>query len=194
MGLLIYFLVYFLSAFVWRSVLVYKRTGTNPFALPSGDDAYGYVGRAFKSVIFAVTLLVAVNAISPDMLASLGTIPVLQVPALRLFGWSLLLASLVWILVAQAQMGDSWRIGIDSANSTRLVTNGLFAISRNPVFLAMRISLLGLFALLPNAVTLAILIAGELLMQVQVRLEEAHLAILHTGQYAQYRERVRRWL
>ena len=93
---------------------------------------------------------------------------------------ALLLAALAWTLVAQAQMGDSWRIGIDSANSTALVTSGLFAISRNPIFLAMRINLLGLFAVLPNALTLLTLIAGEMLMQVQVRLDETHLAGLHT--------------
>ena len=45
MALLIYFLIYFTFAFIWRSVLVYRRTGKNPFVLPSGDDAYGYVGR-----------------------------------------------------------------------------------------------------------------------------------------------------
>ncbi|MBK8305818.1 MAG: isoprenylcysteine carboxylmethyltransferase family protein [Gammaproteobacteria bacterium] len=194
MALLIYFLIYFTFAFIWRSVLVYRRTGKNPFVLPSGDDAYGYVGRAFKFVIAAVAFIVAVNATAPGLLPPLGACPALQIPSLRVFGWALLLAALAWTLVAQAQMGDSWRIGIDSANSTALVTSGLFAISRNPIFLAMRINLLGLFAVLPNALTLLTLIAGEMLMQVQVRLEETHLAGLHAEQYAQYRKRVRRWL
>ncbi len=194
MALLIYFLIYFTFAFIWRSVPVYRRTGKNPFVLPSGDDAYGYVGRAFKFVIAAVAFIVAVNATAPGLLPPLGACPVLQIPSLRVFGWALLLAALAWTLVAQAQMGDSWRIGIDSANSTALVTSGLFAISRNPIFLAMRINLLGLFAVLPNALTLLTLIAGEMLMQVQVRLEETHLAGLHAEQYAQYRKRVRRWL
>lgn len=90
--------------------------------------------------------IVAVNATAPGLLPPLGACPVLQIPSLRVFGWALLLAALAWTLVAQAQMGDSWRIGIDSANSTALVTSGLFAISRNPIFLAMRINLLGLFA------------------------------------------------
>jgi protein-S-isoprenylcysteine O-methyltransferase Ste14 len=74
------------------------------------------------------------------------------------------------------------------------VQGGLFAISRNPIFLAMRVTLLGLFLVLPSAATLSLLVAGEILMQVQVRLEEEHLASLHGAEYAAYCHRVRRWL
>jgi protein-S-isoprenylcysteine O-methyltransferase Ste14 len=74
------------------------------------------------------------------------------------------------------------------------VQGGLFAISRNPIFLAMRVTLLGLFLVLPSAATLSLLVAGEILMQVQVRLEEKHLASLHGAEYAAYCQRVRRWL
>ena len=97
-------------------------------------------------------------------------------------------------LAAQAQMGMSWRIGIATAHRTDLVQNGLFSLSRNPIFLAMRVSLMGLFLALPAAATLALLCAGEILMQVQVRLEEQHLLASHGQAYADYRERVRRWL
>jgi protein-S-isoprenylcysteine O-methyltransferase Ste14 len=91
-------------------------------------------------------------------------------------------------------MGNAWRIGIDEKNETELVSNGLFLLSRNPIFLSMRINLIGLFLVLPNAVTLALVAAGEVLMQVQVRLEEAHLESLHGAKYMEYRSTVRRWL
>jgi protein-S-isoprenylcysteine O-methyltransferase Ste14 len=58
-------------------------------------------------------------------------------------------------------MGASWRIGIDSANATELVSKGLFSVSRNPIFLAIRLALLGFFLVAPNAATLAILAAAE---------------------------------
>ncbi|MFN4252211.1 methyltransferase [Deinococcus sp.] len=76
-------------------------------------------------------------------------------------------------LVAQVQMGASWRIGLERAR-TALVQSGVFARSRNPIFLAMRLMLLGLFLAAPQAVTLTLLVVGEVLMQVQVRLEEAY--------------------
>lgn len=72
--------------------------------------------------------------------------------------------------------------------------SGLFALSRNPIFLGMRLALLGLFLVLPTGATLVILLVGEALMQVQVRLEEAHLTEALGAQYEAYRGATRRWL
>jgi protein-S-isoprenylcysteine O-methyltransferase Ste14 len=98
------------------------------------------------------------------------------------------------MLLAQSQMGTAWRIGIDSARATSLVTHGLFGWSRNPIFLAMRLILAGLVLLVPAAVTLVLLVLAEVLIQVQVRLEEAHLGALHGASYERYRAQVARWL
>jgi protein-S-isoprenylcysteine O-methyltransferase Ste14 len=51
--------------------------------------------------------------------------------------------------IAQYQMSNSWRIGIDEKNKTELVTKGIF-YSRNPIFLGMIISILGIFLILPT--------------------------------------------
>jgi protein-S-isoprenylcysteine O-methyltransferase Ste14 len=75
-----------------------------------------------------------------------------------------------------------------------LVQTGLFRVSRNPIFLATRLALLGFFLVAPNAATLAILAAGEVAIQVQVRLEEQHLSNMHGAAYADYRSKVARWL
>jgi protein-S-isoprenylcysteine O-methyltransferase Ste14 len=193
MELIVYFAVYLLLAFVWRTLLVYRRTGINPLTLTSADDAYGYVGRAFKIVIAACAVIVVLSS-HPDSARWLLPILQLEIRWLRVVGWSLLIASLAWVLIAQAQMGSSWRIGIDSENRTQLVQSGLFRVSRNPIFLSMRVTLLGLFAVAPTAATLAVLVGGEILVQVQVRLEEAHLARIHGEHYRAYQAAVRRWL
>lgn len=193
-GLLIYFTLYLLLGFVWRSIRVFRQTGINPIVLPATDDAYGYVGRAFKLAMLACGAVVVALAFHADADTLLGAYTPLQAPAMVLAGWSLLLLSLGWLLVAQAQMGVSWRVGIDANQPTPLVQHGLFAWSRNPIFLSMRLALLGLLLVAPSAATLALLVAGELLMQVQVRLEEQHLSGLHGADYAAYCARVRRWL
>ena len=193
MELIVYFTIYLALAVFWRTLLVYRRTGVNPFTLSAADDAYGYVGKAFKVVIAACAVTVVMYAY-PRSARWLVPIPELAIPWLTITGWVLLVSSLVWVLIAQAQMGASWRIGIDSANRTELVQIGLFRISRNPIFLSMKVTLLGLFLVAPTAATFAILVAGEILVQVQVRLEEAHLAGMHGEQYRAYRETVRRWL
>jgi protein-S-isoprenylcysteine O-methyltransferase Ste14 len=107
------------------------------------------------------------------------------------FFWRLFL---VWTLIAQARMGNSWRIGIDANTKTQLVTQGIFGISRNPIFLGMRVTLLGPFLLLPNAVTLTTFVLGEALMQIQVHLEEEYLRQTHGEAYRKYCRRARRWI
>jgi protein-S-isoprenylcysteine O-methyltransferase Ste14 len=193
-ALLIYYVVVFIVAFAWRSMVVYRRTGINPLVLPSSGDAYGYIARAFKVTIAGIAAVVIAIAVWPASQMYFAPWTILSKPALAYTGWALLIASLIWIVLAQAQMGSSWRIGIDNKHRTELVQHGLFTRSRNPIFLAMRVNLLGLFLIFPSAVTSALLVAGEILMQVQVRLEEQHLAKLHGAAFGAYRAKVRRWL
>ena len=109
-------------------------------------------------------------------------------------GVALLLLSLIWTVLAQAQMGESWRIGIDEEHRTPLVTSGVFGWSRNPIFVGMKITLLGLFLIIPNALTLLAFVMGVVLIQIQVRLEEDFLVKNHGVEYEQYRRQVRRWI
>ena len=92
-------------------------------------------------------------------------------------------ASLLWIFVAQSQMADSWRIGIDQENETPLITKGLFSLSRNPIFLGILVADLGLFLVIPNALTLLIVVWVFHAIQIQVRLEEEFLIQTHNETY-----------
>jgi len=194
LALLAYYVIVFFTAFVARSLMVYRRTGVNPLVLPSSNDVYGYVARAFKVTIAGIAAVVIALAIAPASETYFGRWPALSSPAVASTGWALLIVSLVWLLIAQAQMGASWRIGIDDKRRTELVQRGLFTVSRNPIFLALRVNLAGLFLVFPAAVTLALLVAGEILMQVQVRLEERHLTELHGLAHEAYMRKVRRWI
>ena len=105
-----------------------------------------------------------------------------------------MVASLVWIWVSQTQMGNSWRIGIDEESETELVTQGVFSLSRNPIFLGMKLNSLGFFLVIPNAITLVVLLLGVALIDVQVALEEEYLGKVHGDKYKVYFNNVRRWL
>ena len=91
-------------------------------------------------------------------------------------------------------MGNSWRIGIDSEHRTELVRSGVFKISRNPIFVGMMVTLLGLFFTIPNMVTLITLLVGVILIGIQVRLEEEYLTKTHGDNYIEYSRNVRRWI
>lgn len=190
----IYLVSYILIAFVWRSYMVWKRTGVNPVVLPSSDDAYGFVATQFKVCMGVVFFAAMLHTFAPSYVWVLVPIEYLELGWLKVTGVILLVLSLVWIAVAQAQMGASWRIGIDQANRTALVRAGLFRLSRNPIFLGMMVSLFGFFLVYPTAITLLILVSAYILIAVQIRLEEAHLANLHGDDYQAFRQAVRRWI
>jgi protein-S-isoprenylcysteine O-methyltransferase Ste14 len=74
------------------------------------------------------------------------------------------------------------------------VRKGVFGLSRNPIFLGMMLTLLGLFLVIPNAVTQLVLGLGVVLIRIQVRLEEELPSREYGDDYADYRRDVRRWL
>ena len=190
----IYLVFYFATAFVWRSYRTWKSTGRNPYTLGKSDTAHDFVGRLFRLTVIACMIVVSLYAFWPTAYPHLSPIAWLQHSALVYLGLALLAFSLIWTLLAQAQMGTAWRIGIDTNQTTELVQLGVFRLSRNPIFLGMRLTLLGLFLVIPNAATLAVLVLGDGLTQIQVRLEEEFLAKTHGVVYERYRQRVRRWL
>lgn len=192
-ALLAYFALFFLVAFFWPTWRLWRRDRTNALVLPHDDSAQGVVGRWFRLTLLAIPAVLVPVAVGMP-LDAVGRLLWLESEMLRMVSWAVLAASLAWVVVAQAQMGGSWRIGIDVAAQPPLVRSGLFALSRNPIFLGMKLALLGLFLTLPTGATMAILLLGEILMQVQVRLEEAHLNETLGQEYEVYRDRTRRWL
>lgn len=190
----VYLLVYFFFAFFWRTYVIWRRTKKNPYVLGRTESAHDFIGRMFRLVIFGIAMVVILFSMWSERYQVLLPIVWLEKPVLKFVGVVLLLIALGWILIAQSQMGNSWRIGIDTDNQTKLVRGGIFQISRNPIFLGMRLSLLGFFLTLPNAAMLTLVVLGDVLMQIQVRLEEEFLTRTHGEEYQSYRRKVRRWL
>lgn len=188
-----YLIVYCGAAFGWRSYVVWKRTGVNPIVFEGSDDAPGFIGRSFLFLLALVVVVVLAYSFWPKVYQYAVPIGWLEYPWSSWTGLALLVLSFVGTVLAQAQMGESWRIGIDARRQTPLVNTGVFGLSRNPIFLGVMLTLLGLFLVIPNALTLLAFVLGVVLIQTQVRLEEEFLARTREG-YAEYRRRVRRWL
>ena len=81
---------------------------------------------------------------------------------------------------------------IDEINKTELITKGIFSISRNPIFLGMIVSVLGLFFVIPNALMFCLTITTYIVIQIQIRLEEQFLQKQHGQVYINYKQKTRR--
>ena len=93
-------------------------------------------------------------------------------------------AWLVWR--GQEDMAASWRIGIAPGERTELVTRGLFRFCRNPIYLGLLVALAAFCCLLPGYLSGGLLVFGAVLLQVQTRLEEAHLLRQHGARLRGY--------
>jgi protein-S-isoprenylcysteine O-methyltransferase Ste14 len=188
----LYFILYFGIAFVAKSVVVARKIGKSPLVLPKDDSAYGLIGRYFKWTLMAMFVYVMFFSLRPDYFASYLNFNSLFSEWAKVAGLALLAFALLWTIMAQNHMRNSWRIGIDTETKTELITTGLFQYSRNPVFLGMIICLIGLFMVTPNTITLLFLLLGYVLIQVQIRLEEDFLTQQHGQAYLKYKQKVRR--
>ncbi len=194
MLLFLFFIVYFLLVFVVRSIILWKKTGVNPLTFNKTDDAHGFNGKVFTYISALELVIIGIYAFKNDWNQYLLPFWYLENPLAEKTGWFFLCLSLVLVWIAQTQMANSWRIGIDEENPAKLVTSGLFSISRNPIFLGIMLANMGLFLALPNAFTLLIVSLSTISINTQVRLEEEFLKKQYGDDYTNYAAKVGRWV
>lgn len=184
--------LYMALAFGLRTVIQIRRTGSSGFKGVSGR-----VGSAewFAGVLFVVALVVGVLA---PVLALTGTVQplaALDTTGIHAVGIGLFVAGMFATLASQMAMGESWRIGVDEAETTELVTTGPFAVVRNPIFSAMLPTSLGLVLMVPSVVAIAGLVALFVALELQVRVvEEPYLLQKHGQRYRVYAGRAGRFV
>src|SRR3954468_2129490 len=172
-----------------------RRFGRSPFCVPSAKvDLAGAILSALSLVtLISILLLAAAHAFYPRLLVP-AEAPRQQPAAIALIVGTLLIligAGLAWR--AQEDMQESWRVGIDPTQRTRLVANGLFRFCRNPIYLGLQLAMAGFAMLVPGTLSLLLLATTLIVTYFQARLEEAHLLRQHGAEYAEYCQRVGRF-
>lgn len=118
----------------------------------------------------------------------------LHIEVIRWVGVFFGISGLILLLLAIISFGKSFRVGIDTDHPDQLVTSGVFAFSRNPLYVAFGIILLGQFLIFSNWILLVYFVAAIGLFHRQV-LREENFLILHYGkEYSEYCRRVKRYL
>lgn len=175
-----------------RSWVQHRRTGSAGFHSISGTPAdAGWWG----GVLFVVAM---VAGLAGPLLAVTGTVPTDPPLAVQIVGLVVALAGFAATLAAQTGMGASWRIGVDPGERTDLVTSGVFAHVRNPMFTAMTVAQLGVVLMVPtwaSVLALVALVALVVAVELQVRaVEEPYLRAVHGTDYDAYAARAGRFV
>lgn len=187
---LVLYVAFAAVAFGWRTWVQWRQTGDTGLRLHAERGTTQWWAK-----LGFVTALVAGFAAPIVGLAGLGPIPLLDNAAVQMLGLILAAVGIAATTAAQVWMGASWRIGVDPDERTGLVTHGLFALVRNPIFTAMLVTALGLTLMVGNVISLTGLGALFAALEVQVRLvEEPYLRTVHGPDYERYSTTAGRFL
>ena len=97
-------------------------------------------------------------------------------------------------LISVLCMKESWRAGIPNKDKTELVTDGIYAYSRNPAFLGFDLQYIGVLLMFCNLLTAGFTVFAVTMLHLQILQEERYLTATFGAEYLDYRHRVFRYL
>ncbi|MBL8947455.1 MAG: isoprenylcysteine carboxylmethyltransferase family protein [Myxococcales bacterium] len=178
-------LAFLVPTFGVRSWLAYRATGATGFVgVREGAGAIEWIAAAMMVLAYAlVPAAVWIGA------------PVVTHPLVVVLGATLVVLGTAGTFVAQADMRETWRIGVDPHARTRLVTDGWFRWVRNPIFTMMIVVSLGLALCCSTPVALGLPVVLVVALELQVRIaEEPYLLRTHGQAYLEWARRTGRFL
>jgi protein-S-isoprenylcysteine O-methyltransferase Ste14 len=176
-----------LLGMVWVRVLLMRRKGIRAVNFGRMEKTDVLI-RPFAFFYFYIVFAAAFNfpIVSRQELFHSGIV--------SWVGVLLCLAGLFLLFLSLVSFGQSFRIGIDPDHADKLITTGIFAFSRNPIYVAFGFVLLGQFLVFSNWILLLYMVAAIWLFHRQVSREEDFLRNHYGQQYSEYCDRVRRYL
>jgi protein-S-isoprenylcysteine O-methyltransferase Ste14 len=178
-----------LLIFVGRAFYLRFRRNINPIAIGGGKKGV-LLAVEFVAIVGFVAWIIEVSLfalhssfrIFPSPLDSqlLNSLPV------KIAGVVLVTSGLVIFGSAYASFGDSWRVGFDEKNSGALVTTGIFALSRNPIYVFLDLWFTGVFLINGTLIFLIFALLAVAVLHWQILQEEEFLVRLHGQAYRSY--------
>jgi protein-S-isoprenylcysteine O-methyltransferase Ste14 len=183
--------------FIIRSGLLYLKDGINPFVLGKGKRGI----NAIVEYIFFVGLLVWSYEIAAVVFGlHFHIIPIMKVhqpiidsSVMKYIGMIISLGGYIIFVLSLAAFGKSWRMGIDKTNPGKLVTNGTFSITRNPIFVYIDLYFIGTALINGNIFFIFFALAVSLGIHYQILQEEKFLNEYYGEEYTEYKNKVRRY-
>ena len=142
-----------------------------------------------------------------ETLMGIATVGIIPAQLLSIaFGWSHLSANARFtgfcigmvgdliFLISVLCMKDSWRAGIPDRDRTELVTDGIYAFSRNPAFLGFDLQYIGVLLIFCNLLIGAFTVFAVTMLHLQILQEERYLTAAFGAEYSKYRNQVLRYL
>lgn len=146
----------------------------------------GFLLWVHETLAFALPLDVHLVPAAARML-------LIEAIAAKVLGALAMTAGIAVYGLALRAFGSSWRLDIDRDRPGPLVTAGIFSRSRNPIYLSLTLSVVGVFLVLGRLVLLLLAIMCAVYFHFLVRREERFLTQHYGDSYRAYAQHVGRW-
>lgn len=187
-------LALFLLVFVGRTVHLRLHKHINAITLSLRKN--GLPG-AMELALFGAVNLWAIAVLLHALHLGESSLPLdvqlIHSPAAKIVGVFLIALATVIHMLALIALGDSWRLGIDEHRPGKLVTEGIYAVSRNPIYLFFDLYFIGTFLINGTLLFLVFALFTIANLHYQTLQEERFLARIHGPSYEAYRARTTRY-
>lgn len=142
--ILLFFLV------VGRALYLLVARNINPIVIGAGKKGLQRIvefAGAFGLILWIVEVLQYAFHLYFRPRGSFLDTELIDSQPVRLFGVAVVSIAFIIFMWALVSFGSSWRVGIDEQKPGELVTSGVFAFSRNPIFVFIDLYFIGTFLL-----------------------------------------------
>ena len=186
----------FYALFVGRSFYLHHR-GERVLVIGKGKGglrALLELGFMAGLAVWSVELVLRCLGANASMFPAIMGKPLFDSRIADTLGEAAIVAGLALFAAALWSFGRSWRIGIDHDRPGALMTRGIFAWTRNPIFLFMDLYFLGTWLVQRDCFFLVFAAAAIGGIHFQIRQEERFLSEHYGEAYRRYMRRVPRYL
>jgi protein-S-isoprenylcysteine O-methyltransferase Ste14 len=189
-------IVVIVCVIAFKAIYLRTTTGINPIVVFRGEGAFRVVETFALLALIGWVAEVVLHATHSrfDFFRERVGIALLHTPTIKILGEAIAISGLVIFILAFFSFGDSWRIGIDKKTAGRLVTGGIFSISRNPIYVAFDLIFIAVFLMNGTWFFLIFALLAVFAVHGQTLREEAFLAQRYGEAYERYRKQTPRYL
>ena len=186
-------LILLVAIVFWRRWLRQRRTGASGIWLfRSGGAGLKLRDGAAVALMVLAFAQAVVAAGWPQALPLSQADRDTAAPLRHATGAVLLFVAFGLLVIAQLNLGASWRVGIEEGARPGLISGGLYRYSRNPIFLALLVFLAGYTLLLPTLLSALMLAGAYVGVRQQIAAEEDYLSRTYGAEYREYARSVGR--
>ncbi|MCG6187173.1 methyltransferase family protein [Maribellus maritimus] len=177
-------------------ILMLKKQGVQ---VSSKDGKKNKTAMFLFPVFVIIFLLWFVEIIKPAFQLSFSILPeiltndIFENIFLKISGSVIIIFSLILLAVTLIHFNTSLRFGLDKNNHGKLVTKGVFSISRNPFFLSLDIYFIGITLIFPTMFFVGFALLVLVGIHSFILREEKFMLEVYKEEYEKYIKKVSRY-